>query len=98
MNEQIARITQMEAAMNRCAGVLEALEQALDAYASVQEDLKTLDAYYSSPLWRWDFDDDSAGRLPKDLRRGVLSEDGLWNLLTDSRRLRQRLDALPEKG
>ena len=28
------------------------------------------------------FADDEAGLLPKDLKRGVLSEDGLWNLLT----------------
>jgi len=28
--------------------------------------------------WRIDFDNE-AGRLPKDLQRGVLSEDAVWN-------------------
>ena len=35
--------------------------------------------------------DDEAGRLPADLKRGVLSEDGIWNLLTDCRELADRL-------
>lgn len=38
-----------------------------------------------------DFDDDEAGRLPPDLRRGVLSEDGIWNALERRRELRGRL-------
>lgn len=31
----------------------------------------------------FDFADDESGLLPKDLKRGVLSEDGIWNLLAD---------------
>ena len=33
------------------------------------------------------FADDEAGLLPADLKRGVLSEDGIWNLLVDVREL-----------
>jgi hypothetical protein len=36
-------------------------------------------------------DDDQQGRLPKDLKRGVLSEDGIWNLLEDYRELNKRM-------
>ena len=36
---------------------------------------------------RSDLADDEAGRFPKDLKRGVLSEDGIWNLLSDYRDL-----------
>ncbi|MBR6294751.1 MAG: DUF4298 domain-containing protein, partial [Lachnospiraceae bacterium] len=35
----------------------------------------------TSPEWKQDFADDEAGLLPGDLKRGVLSEDGIYNLL-----------------
>ena len=45
------------------------------------ETIKQLDKYYRSPLWKEDFAADEAGKLPSNLKRGVLSEDGLYNLL-----------------
>ena len=50
--------------------------------ARIQEALRILAEYYTSDEWKQDFADDEAGLLPKDLKRGVLSEDGIWNLLT----------------
>ena len=47
----------------------------------IQKAIRILAEYYTSDEWKQDFADDEAGRLPKDLKRGVLSEDGLWNLL-----------------
>lgn len=41
-------------------------------------------AYYISDAWKRDFAADEAGLLPKDLKRGVLSEDGIYNLLEES--------------
>ena len=43
--------------------------------------LKALSEYYGSPAWRRDLASDEAGLLPKDLKRGVLSEDGIYDLL-----------------
>ena len=43
--------------------------------------LKALSDYYGSPAWKRDFAADEAGHLPKDLKRGVLSEDGIYDLL-----------------
>jgi len=48
-----------------------------------EQALKILIDYYEGPLWREDFEADEAGKLPKDLKRGVLSEDAVYNLLTD---------------
>lgn len=58
-------------------------EQPMSAstHTKAQEAIETLAAYYGSDEWKQDFADDEAGLLPKDLKRGVLSEDGLWNLL-----------------
>lgn len=42
-----------------------------------------LTEYYGGPLWRADFEMDGQGLLPEGLKRGVLSEDGVWNLFTN---------------
>ena len=85
--QQIARIRTMEQRMNRAAAAVKRLSVALDTWESAQEDITALGEYYGSDLWRQDFADDEAGLLPADLKRGVLSEDGLWNLLVDVREL-----------
>lgn len=89
--EQIERIKQMELRMQRAAKAVTELSAALDNYESVQEDIAELDNYYGSEMWKQDYADDEAGRLPADLKRGVLSEDGIWNLLSDARELSDRL-------
>ena len=89
--EQEERITQMEQRMERAAAAVMSLSAALDRYEEVLEDISALEAYYDSDVWKQDFADDEAGKIPADLRRGVLSEDGIWNLLTDARELVERL-------
>lgn len=91
--EQIERITQMERKMERAAMAVLNLSAALEEYEAVQGDIITLSEYYSSAEWKQDFDDDEAGKLPTSLKRGVLSEDGIWNLLEDVHELNNRLKA-----
>ena len=45
--------------------------------------LRELETYYTGEDWKQDFADDEAGLLPSDLKRGVLSEDGLYDLLEE---------------
>ena len=45
--------------------------------------ISELEAYYESVKWRRDFENDEAGLLPKNLKRGVLSEDGIYDLLEE---------------
>ena len=92
--EQIERITQMEQRMERAAAAVMSLSAALDRYEEVREDISALEAYYDSDTWKQDFADDEAGKFPADLRRGVLSEDGIWNLLSDARELVERLHSI----
>ena len=40
--------------------------------------------YYESGLWLADYTLDEQGLLPRDLKRGVLSQDGVWDLLEGS--------------
>lgn len=39
--------------------------------------------YYTNGTWLHDLDLDNRGLIPKDLKRGILSEDGFYNLLLD---------------
>ena len=47
------------------------------------EQLRQLTDYYEGGRWLRHYMLDEAGLLPKDLKRGVLSEDGVYHLLTD---------------
>ena len=89
--KQLARIRLMERHLNRATAAVKRLEAALDKWEDAQEAIAALEKYYGSDLWKQDLADDEAGRLPVDLKRGVLSEDGIWNLLTDARDLTTRL-------
>lgn len=51
------------------------------SYPELREDMDELSRYQGSGQWKDDFEADEKGMLPKDLKRGVLSEDGLDNLL-----------------
>ena len=89
--KQIERIERMEQNLERARQALRELDYALDEYEAVQEALQELDTYYGSDTWKQDFADEEQGRLPKSLKRGVLSEDAIWNVLEEYRNLKERL-------
>lgn len=89
--QQIARIRRMERHLNAAVAAFKRLEAALDKWESVQEAIAALDEYYGSDLWKQDLADDEAGLLPDDLKRGILSEDGIWNLLEYARAITARI-------
>lgn len=49
----------------------------------VRHHIEKLSGYYDSGLWLHDYECDERGELPSDLKRGVLSQDTLYNLLAD---------------
>ena len=67
--EDLARIAAMEEAFVRHA----------------PEDMPVLAAYMDGGQWQKDYFADEQGRIPKDMKRGVLSQDGLYNLLQEVR-------------
>ena len=89
--EQLQRIRKMERHLVRAASALKRLSSALDKYEEAKADIAALASYYGSNDWKQDFAADEAGRLPKNLKRGVLSEDGIWNLLEEHRELQNRI-------
>ncbi|MBQ7099802.1 MAG: DUF4298 domain-containing protein [Oscillospiraceae bacterium] len=65
----IERITYMEALFDRALQTKEMPQELTD--------------YYFGGQWLLDYQSDERGELPKDLKRGVLSEDGVWNLIAE---------------
>ncbi len=69
---QLARIEEQEARLDRI----------LASDNPSVEDLRLLAAYYDGPQWRMDFESDEAGQIPEQIKRGVLSEDAIYDVLT----------------
>ena len=90
----ICRVEEMESRFEKLAQIVSELSAALDKYADAGDSLKVLDAYYGSDEWKSDFAADEKGLFPKDLKRGVLSEDAVWNLLSDYRELKERMQEM----
>jgi len=61
-----------------------------EIYDRARKDMATLREYEESGLWLQDYEADERGELPRDLKRGVLSQDGLdevfeeWNDLSNN--------------
>ena len=89
--EQTERIEKMEQCLDDSVKAIHELSEALSAYETVQLQYRTLSDYYGSDQWMRDFEDDEAGKLPRDLKRGVLSEDAVYDLITENRELLVRM-------
>ncbi len=91
MKSQIERIQYYEAILDEAETVVKELSVALENYNGIQDKIKELEAYYESPTWMKDYKDDEEGKIPMDLKRGVLSEDAVYNLLSEYDVLKEKL-------
>ncbi len=91
---RIERITEMETYLDASAEAVRKMSEALEEYENVQRKLQKLEDYYGSVQWMKDYEADEAGKLPKDLKRGVLSEDAVYDLLDENRELTVRMLSL----
>ena len=83
---QIERIKWMEQRFNKVLATIK--DGSAVSLRTIKGDVAELSKYYGSELWKQDFAADEAGNLPSDLKRGVLSEDGIWNLLSNCREMK----------
>ena len=81
---RIERISLMEDRYDEVTRVLAGLEEAVGEYEDFKDELEVLKDYMESGEWKEDYDADESGQVPSDLKRGVLSEDSLYNLLHDA--------------
>ena len=85
MEENVERIAIAEQAFDRIVAAHEQLNEALDAFDDVLDDLGLFSDYYGSPEWFDDHEADEKGELPESLKRGVLSEDAPYDALIELR-------------
>ena len=85
---QVERIKWMEQRFNYALAAIK--DGTVDSQKAIKDDIAELSKYYGSELWKLDLAADEAGHLPPDLKRGVLSEDGIWNLLADYRDIQKK--------
>lgn len=90
----LQRIAAMEAALDRTAAAVQALDAAIDRYETIRIDIDRLTDYLDSGAWREDYEADEAGLVPQDMKRGVLSEDALFNLLGDIVAVNEKMQEL----
>ena len=89
--DQIKRIESMEKNLDKVQAAVGKLSSAFEEYEQAQDAYKALNDYYGSSQWMEDYEDDEAGKLPSDLKRGVLSEDAVYDLLTENHDLMLRM-------
>ena len=82
---------QMEGILNRATQRMDALEKKMEEYMEFQSEIEKLEAYYTSQQWKDDYALDEEGKLPEKLKRGILSEDGIYNLLERNKELLSRI-------
>ncbi len=71
---RIDRIKTMENILDEAN---QAINEAPDKLFCLKEKIEQLEAYYTDGQWLKDYEYDENGKLPSDLKRGVLSEDAI---------------------
>ena len=77
----IRRITEMEGHLDECTKTVSGLSAQLDRLEEVLDSMSELFSYYGSNEWY----DDRQEELPSDLKAGVLSEDLVYDQITEIR-------------
>lgn len=81
IQEAVERISLMEACFDLLLRTETENPAALREDPSVKAMLQTLTGYYESGQWLRDYEMDEKGLLPRDLKRGVLSQDAVYHFL-----------------
>lgn len=84
------RVKKMEKILNRQLYLTDQLTTLLTEVEDSQDDFNALLTYYQSQTYMEDLSLEEKGHF-NDLPRGILSEDGIYNLLFDRRELADKL-------
>ena len=85
----IARVEKMEYYFDTIQKILIENPDLIINDASTVTMLDELIDYYENGQWLRDYECDERGELPTALKRGVLSEDGVYNLISDIEEMRE---------
>lgn len=77
----VERVSGMETYLDECTSAVGDLSKQLDRIDALREEMGELFHYYGSEDWY----EDRAKELPEGVKAGVLSEDAVYDLITDVR-------------
>ncbi|MBE6856445.1 MAG: DUF4298 domain-containing protein [Ruminococcus sp.] len=80
---RVQRIARMEEYFDTLCKAVEKDAESVKRDTALRSVFEELTAYYENGQWLADYEADEQGMLPSGLRRGVLSQDGLYNLLSE---------------
>ena len=81
LHRTIARVQRMELYFDILQDAFRNTPDSLHSHGPFREILQILTRYYEDGQWLSDYELDEQGLLPRDLKRGVLSQDALYDLL-----------------
>ena len=81
MNQK-ERIAYFEKILNKGESIIKELEKSIEEFKTYQDKIDDLDAYFQSEERKIDVKDDENHKFPQDMKRGVLGEDYIYDLLT----------------
>ena len=84
----ITRVCQMESYLDDVLQAMNTCPETVKNNPAIREKIQVLKNYYESGLWLADYEWDERGELPDTLKRGVLSQDTLYDLLNEIENIR----------
>lgn len=81
IEKAVDRVRRMEAVFDRLTEAAGEDPAAIREDEALREQLGILARYYESGLWLEDYELDEAGLFPQKLKRGVLSQDAVYDFL-----------------
>ena len=92
MEEMIYRIKRMELYYDTIFNAAHNAPELLKD-ETVSKMLEVLTDYYTNGQWMCDYEADERGEIPRNLKRGVLSEDAVYDLLSEVDRVKTEMRA-----
>lgn len=80
---RIDRIMHMERCFDELLEAVRLNQESILANNRLRKRYETLKEYCENGLWLQDYECDERGELPKDLKKGILSQDALYDLLLE---------------
>ncbi len=78
---RVKRVEHYEELFDKLSGAVANYKAASEELKGAEDAAKELDSYISGGKWLKDYTDDEAGLFPDGMKRGVLSQDALYDLL-----------------
>jgi hypothetical protein len=82
--DRIERVERYEQLYDEVLQEVERRDGGSEVDPSFDEKVQLLREYYASGQWLEDYIADENGEFPPDMKRGVLSQDGLYDLLEEA--------------